>query len=508
MSRKILINDREADEVRVAVLEDGKLDDLYIERTRTRKYLGNIYKARVLNLEPGIQAAFVDFGGDRNGFLHASDVMPFYADDPEDLTAYQPRPPGRPALIQDLLRPGQDVLVQVSKDGIGRKGPTLTTYLSLPGRYMVLMPSLARIGVSKKIHDERVRRRLKGMVRELDPPPGMGYIVRTAGADCTAEELKKDLDYLLHLWAAVVRKAKTGPTPSALYEESDLVTRTMRDLFSADVTEMVVDSPEVYEQARAFLEEVMPEYAGRLKLYRRERPLFHHYRVEEQIERIFRRRVPLPGGGFLVIEQTEALVAIDVNSGRYKKEADLEDTAFRINMEAIPVICRQLRLRDLGGVIIVDMIDMRDAGRRKEVEDTIRRELRKDKARVRVAPISEFGILEMTRQRVRPSLKQEIYVPCRACRGTGYVKSLTSMALGVLRDVKAFIRREGGGTVEVAVPEEVALTLSNTMREELLGLERRFGRRIVIVGDRNLLPEEVRFSTRPEERPRDGGAIS
>ena len=493
MTRKILINDHEPEEVRVAVLEDGRLEDLFIERATSRKYLGNVYKARVVNLEPAIQAAFVEFGGDRNGFLHASDVMPFYADDPDDITSYERRPHGRHALIQDLLKQGQQVLVQVSKDGIGHKGPTLTTYVSLPGKYMVLMPSLARVGVSKKITLDKTRRRLKSTIQNFDLPTGMGFIVRTAGADRTADELKRDLDYLLTLWDSMVRRVHSSKAPASIYQESDLVIRTVRDMFGPEVDEVVVDSPEVYRKTREFVGEVMPELKSRLHRFKGDRPLFHEYRIEEQIERIFQHRVPLECGGSLIIEQTEALVAIDVNSGRYKKENDLEDTAYQMNLAAIPEICRQLRLRDLGGVIIIDMIDMRDLERRRDVETRFRSELRKDKARVRVAPISEFGILELTRQRVRPSLRQETYVACSTCGGTGYVKSIESMVLKVLRDVQAFARQDGAGAVEVTVPLRVADELLNQKRESLIELENRFDREIRIFGDASLKPEEVRF---------------
>ena len=493
MSRRILINDLEEEEVRVAFLDDGRLEDLYIERESTRKYLGNVYKARVLNLEPGIQAAFVDFGGERNGFLHASDVMPFYADAPEDITSYDKRPKGRHALIQDILEKGQDVLVQVSKDGIGTKGPTLTTYISLPGKYLVLMPSLARVGVSKKIRDEATRRRLKEMIRGLDAPEGMGFIVRTAGVDRSEDELARDLSYLTTLWEAMVRRIHARSAPATIYEESDLVTRTIRDVLTPDVDQIVVDSERVHLQAGTFLDEVIPEFRDRLELFKGDRPLFHAYRVEEQIERIFQRRVPLPSGGSLIIEQTEALVAIDVNSGRYKKEQDLEETAYKTNVEAIPEICRQLRLRDLGGLIVVDTIDMRDLDRRKEIEHTLLRELRKDKARVRVAPVSEFGIIEITRQRVRPSLKQETYVRCETCDGTGYVKSVESMVLKVLRDLKAFMRRSGPRPVEVVVPERVANALLNRKRGALLDLEELHGTEIVVKGEPGLPPEEVRI---------------
>jgi ribonuclease E len=496
MTRRILINDSEPGEVRVAVLDDDRISDLFMEREGHRKYLGNIYRGRVVNLEPAIQAAFVEFGGDRNGFLHASDVMPFYADDPEDITVYEKRPVGDHALIQDLLVNGQTVLVQVTKDGIGRKGPTLTTYVSIPGKYMVLMPSLARIGVSKKISDIEVRRRLKNAIRDLGPPEGLGVIVRTAGADRTKEELGKDLDYLVSLWESLRKRVQSARAPATIYRESDLVIRTIRDVLTPDVEELVVDSDEVYEQASEFLTEVMPSFRDRLKRYHGRRPLFHEFGVEEQIERLFQQRVPLASGGSLVIEQTEALVSIDVNSGRFRTESDLEDTAYKMNVEAIPEICRQLRLRDLGGLIVIDMIDMRDLAKRREVEQRLKRELRKDKARVRVAPMSEFGIMQLTRQRVRPSLKQETYTTCRACRGTGYVKSRESMVLKVLREVRAFVRQEGAKIVDVAVAESVAVAVLNDERTTLCELESRFGKKIVVLGDPGLGPDEVQISTR------------
>jgi ribonuclease E len=496
MTRRILINDLEPGEIRVAVLEDGSLEDLFLERENHRSYLGNIYQGRVVNLEPSIQAAFVDFGGDRNGFLHASDVMPRYADGPDDITCYEKRPHGRPPLIQDILEAGQEVLVQVTKDGIGKKGPTLTTYVSIPGRYMVLMPSLARVGVSKKIRDVELRRKLKTTIREMEPPPGMGIIVRTAGATRSRDELRQDLDYLVNLWEALVRRVNSSRAPVTIYRESDLVIRTVRDVLKEDIEQIVVDSDEVFERAGEFLRQVAPDMLDRLKAFRGDRPLFHAYKVEEQIERLFQHRVPLKSGGSLVIEQTEALVAIDVNSGRFKREADLEETAFRMNLEAIPEVCRQLRLRDLGGVIIIDMIDMRDLDRRREVERRLRRELRKDKARVRVLPISDFGIVELTRQRVRPSLRQETYVPCGACRGTGYVKSLESVVLKVLRDIHAFARKGGTEPIEVCLPPPVSESLQNLKRAALLDLEERFSRKIEILSEPGLLTEEMKIRTR------------
>jgi ribonuclease E len=496
MTRSILINDLEPGEVRVAVLDDGVLSDLFIEREGQRKYLGNIYKGRIVNLEPAIQAAFIDFGGDRNGFLHASDVMPYYADDPNDITVYQKRPVGDHALIQDVLHKGQVVLVQVTKDGIGRKGPTLTTYVSIPGKYMVLMPSLARIGVSKKIRDIEVRRRLKSAIRDIGPPEGLGVIVRTAGANRAKEELAKDLEYLVSLWETLKRRVQSSRVPATIYRESDLVIRTIRDVLTPDVKELIVDSEEVHEQAEEFLSEVMPGFVDRLQRFDGQQPLFHAFGVEDQIERLFQHRVPLKSGGSLIIEQTEALVSIDVNSGRFRTEEDLEETAWKMNMEAIPEICRQLRLRDLGGLIVIDMIDMRDQSKRRQVERRLTRELRKDKARVRVAPMSEFCLVQLTRQRVRPSLRQETYTTCTTCRGTGFVKSLESMVLKVLRDVRAFVRTEEGSIVDVTVASHVAEALQNEERTSLCELEERFRKRIAVFGDPDMGPDEVQIRAR------------
>ncbi len=508
MTRRILVNALEADEVRVAVLDDDRLDDLFLERAGAKTYFGNICKGRVVNVEPAIEAAFVDFGGDRNGFLHASDVMPFYSDDPADITAYERRPRGRPGHIRELLRSGQEVLVQVSRDGIGTKGPTLTTYVSIPGKYMVLMPSLARVGVSKKIRGDEDRRRLKEVIAGFTTPPGMGLIVRTAGATSDPGELRRDLEYLLNLWESIVRRVRASRAPATVYRESDLVIRTIRDLFDATVEEMVVDAPEAERRAREFLKEVMPECAGRVRAHAGPQPLFDQFGVERQIERIFQHRVPLPSGGSLVIEPTEALVAIDVNSGRFRTEADLEDTAYRLNLEAIPEICRQLRLRDLGGLIVVDMVDMRDPGRRREVEAAFLAELRRDKARVRMAPISEFGVVELTRQRVRPSIRQEMTVRCPACRGTGSVQSVESLVLRAQREVAAFLAAGGAGGVRLTVRPEVAEALRGPKGRALAELAARAGREVLVAADPGLAPEDVRVESLPGEGPATASAAA
>jgi len=397
MKQEMLINVAQPEECRIAIVEDGVLEELYVERAGQDNYVGNIYKGVVVNLEPSIQAAFVDFGVGRNGFLHVSDIEPQYfrqgGFDPakalgpprpnrsprreersavgdefaevEDETAgrrqnhrFSVRPRFKPP-IQDILRRGDELLVQVIKEGIGAKGPTLSTYISIPGRYLVLMPALGRIGVSRKIEDETIRRRLRDIMLELNPPKGVGFIVRTAGSDRTKRELSRDMAYLLRLWKVIARRIKRLPAPAGIYEESDMIIRTIRDIFTPEVDAIYIDEPKAYERAKEFLQLVMPRYVHHLHLFEGREPLFCKYNLDEEIAKIHRRRVPLKSGGSIVIDQTEALVAIDVNSGSFRADDSAEETAFQMNLHAAKEIARQLRLRDLGGVIVNDFIDMR-----------------------------------------------------------------------------------------------------------------------------------------------------
>ncbi|MCH2583915.1 MAG: Rne/Rng family ribonuclease, partial [Planctomycetes bacterium] len=372
--RKILINAVEPEEIRIGILEDGRLDQLYYERAAEEKYLGNIYKGRIVNVEPAIQAAFIDLGIGRNGFLHVSDVLGVYKDStvvPVDRLSE--RVPGiRDLKMQDILRKGQDILVQISKDSIGLKGPSLTTYVSVPGKYLVLMPGVNRHGVSKRIRDGTERSALRKKLASLDPPEGMGYIVRTAGEEESAEMLKKDFSGLMKTWTDIVEKVRTRRTPSLLFQESDLVTRSLRDLFDSSVEEILIDEKTVYEHGKEFLLDVMPQAAERLHHYTGKTPLFTKFGIEQQIERIYNRRILLPSGGWIILEQTEALVAVDVNSGKYRKEEDLESTALKTNIEAAEVICQELRLRDLGGLIVIDFIDMEEMPNRRELEQFVK----------------------------------------------------------------------------------------------------------------------------------------
>jgi ribonuclease E len=389
------------------------------------------------------------------------------------------RAPGRSARgrglikppIQDIFRRGDEVLIQVIKESIGTKGPTLSTYISIPGRYLVLMPGLNRVGVSRKIADEGQRRKLREIMNDLNPPKGLGFIVRTAGLDRTKRELARDLAYLLRLWKVILRRIKKAKTPAPIYQESDMITRTIRDIFSSDIDTIWIDEPAAFERAQEFLRIVMPKFVDRLKFYDGKVPLFHKYGIEDEIAKIQRRRIDLPHGGSIVIDQTEALVAIDVNSGNFRVENDAERTAYEMNIRAAKEIARQLRLRDLGGVICNDFIDMRDERNRRGVEKALRDAVKRDRARTKVLRMSQFGILEMTRQRIRPSLKRSVYEDCPHCTGAGVVKTVESMSIDVMRLMALAAHREEIRRVNVTVSGPVATHLNNKKRRDITRLE-------------------------------------
>ena len=546
MKQEMLINVSQPEECRIAIVEEGVLEELYIERTNQDSYVGNIYKGVVVNLEPSIQAAFVDFGVGRNGFLHVSDLEPQYfrqgGFDPQRATedtsggrssaqrggsrrnqggsgrgngggqeegdiaidldeGSGDRPPrprginrgGRPRIkppIQDVLRRGDEVLVQVIKEGIGTKGPTLSTYISIPGRYLVLMPALGRVGVSRKIEDEEARRRLRSVMAELNPPKGLGFIVRTAGIERTKRELSRDLAYLLRLWKAIVRRVKKMPGPVDIYEESDMIIRTIRDIFTGDVDSIYIDEPAAHERAKEFLQLVMPRHASRLHLYEGKEPLFHKYHLDEEIAKIHRRDVPLKTGGSIVIDQTEALVAIDVNSGRNRRHSNAETTALRTNQEAVEEIARQLRLRDLGGLVVVDFIDMREQKNRRTIDRCFREAVKPDRAKTKLLRINAFGLMEMTRQRLGPSLKSSVYKTCEACDGTGVIKSAESQALQVLRTLQRACAEQEVAHVHVRVTPGVAHHLNNCQRSLIAAMEADANKAVVIEADPSLVGEE------------------
>jgi len=402
---------------------------------------------------------------------------------------------GRPKpLIQDIFKRGQEVLVQVIKEGIGTKGPTLSTYISIAGRYLVLMPGLNRVGVSRKIVDDDQRRRLREIFNELQPPKGLGFIIRTAGIDKNKKELQNDLAYLSRLWQVVARRIRKVKAPAEIYQESDMITRTIRDIFTGDIDAILVDEPTAYEHAKEFLQIVMPRYANRIKLYDDPAPLFHKYKIEDEILRIQQRHVPLPNGGSIVIDQTEALVAIDVNSGNFRADNNAEETAYQMNLLAAKEIARQLRLRDLGGVIANDFIDMRDEKHRRSVERAMREAVKRDRARTKILRISQFGIIEMTRQRIRPSLKRSIYRECVNCHGTGHVKTGESMSIEVMRMVQMAANKGNLRQINVKVTEEVANYLLNKKRKEITKLEEQGGIQVHVTGVPGAPPETLEFT--------------
>ena len=382
--------------------------------------------------------------------------------------------------LQEIFRRGDEVLVQVIKESIGTKGPTLSTYISIPGRYLVLMPGLNRVGVSRKIVDEGQRRKLREIMHELNPPKGLGFIVRTAGLERTKRELARDLAYLLRLWKVILRRIKKARTPAPIYQESDLITRTIRDIFTSEIDTIWIDEPAAFERAQEFLRVVMPRFVNRIRLYDEKVPLFHKYGIEDEIAKIQRRHVPLPEGGSIVIDQTEALVAIDVNSGNFRVEDDAERTAYEMNLRAAKEIARQLRLRDLGGVIVNDFIDMREERHRRGVERALREAIKRDRARTKVLRMSAFGLIEMTRQRIRPSLKRSVYEDCSHCAGAGVSKTAESMAIDVMRLLALASHREEIRRVVVTVGPQVAMYLANRKRTQIARIETETGMSIQI----------------------------
>ncbi|HUQ68286.1 MAG TPA: Rne/Rng family ribonuclease, partial [Planctomycetaceae bacterium] len=395
--------------------------------------------------------------------------------------------------IQDIFKRGSEVLVQVIKEGIGSKGPTLSTYISIPGRYLVLMPALQRVGVSRKIADDDVRRKLRRALIDLNPPPGLGFIIRTAGIDRSQADLQRDLNYLLRLWEVIVRRVKKHPAPVDIYEESDMIIRTIRDIYNGEVDRILIDEPRAYERAREFMKIVLPGNDDHIELFEGKDPLFNMYGIEQEITKMHSRHVPMPGGGSIVIDQTEALVAIDVNSGNYRADDDAEENAYRVNLRAVEEISRQLRLRDLGGVIVCDFIDMREERHRRGVERALFEAMQRDRARTKVLRISPFGLIEMTRQRIRPSLRRSVYEDCPCCHGTGQVKTAESMAIDVMRLLMTHANHPDVAKVTLDVHERVAAFLNNRKRRDITRMEEEYDAMVNINALANVSPEYLKF---------------
>jgi len=473
MAREMLINVAESEECRVAVVEDGSLEELYIERAGVNRQVGNIYKAKVVNVEPSIQAAFIDFGADKNGFLHVSDLHPrYFAKGSASVETIGKRKSLKERMpIQDCLQKAKQIVVQVTKEGMNTKGPTLSTYLALPGKYLVMMPWMRKHGVSHKIEDEQERKRLRQILEQSKPPKEQGFIIRTAGAGCSKRDIQNDLKYLKRLWKTIQDRIEKNSAPCEIYQESDLVIRALRDVFNSKINKIICDSEPVAKRITDFLSIAAPRLKRRVVCYDGKVPLFHKYKIENEISKIQSRTVHLKGGGSIVIEQTEALVSIDVNSGRFKTGQTAEQTAYETNMKAAVEIARQLRLRDLGGLIICDFIDMRSAKHRRDVEKAFRKAAKTDRARSKILKISLFGVVEMTRQRIRPSLQSTTYLACPNCAGTGYIKSHESLAIEIIRLLNLSAAGQNIKHIELFVSPEVADYLQNEKRAAISHLE-------------------------------------
>ncbi len=499
MVKKMLINACHPEECRMAVVEEGLLEELDVEVNIHREAtLGNIYKGVVTRVEPSLQAVFVDYGAGRNGFLSINDVHPSYF--PESFEGARRRP-----RIQDVFKKDDHVIVQVNKEERYRKGASLTTNISLAGRYLVLMPGTDLCGVSRKIDDENERKKLKDILKQLKLPENMGFIIRTAGMGRTKTELLRDLDYLLKLWQCIENNMASARAPVLLHREHDLVIRGIREHYSPEITEILVDDKKVFKKVREFFHQVMPKYEKLVKLYQEKRPLFNKYQLEEQIEQVYSRRIKLKSGGYMVIEPTEAMVTVDVNSGGATKEKDVEETAFKVNMEAAPEIARQLRLRDLGGIIVIDFIDMSLKKHRQEVEKALKAALRHDRAKTKVLKISSLGLIELSRQRLRSSLGTGEYLDCPLCDGSGKVRSPEMTALSVFRRIKSQLVRRDASEVKVIVPVKVAEYLLNNMRCQLVELESQYSAKITIsaaqhISDKEISVEAIKEGT-PEAQP-------
>jgi ribonuclease E len=478
--KRMLINATQPEEVRVAIADGQTLLDLDIEVPAQEQKKSNIYKGRITRVEPSLDACFVEFGSERHGFLSMKEIAREYFSE----TALKALEEGNRIDIKDAVRAGQEIIVQVDKEERGTKGAALTTFISLAGRYMVLMPNNPRAGgVSRQISRDE-RKEILDTLKQVEIPDGMGLIVRTAGVGREQEELQWDLDYLLQLWTAIQEAAKTRPAPFLIYQESNLIIRALRDYLREDIGEILIDEDRVFEDAREFMQQVMPHNLRKLKAYRDETPLFSRYQIESQIESAFAREVRLPSGGALVIDHTEALLSIDINSARATKGADIEETALQTNLEAADEIARQLRIRDLGGLIVIDFIDMMSKDAQRQVENQLRDAMRMDKARVQIGRISRFGLLEMSRQRLRPSLGESSHITCPRCDGYGSIRSVESLALAILRLAEEEVMKDHTSRVIVQAPIQVANFLLNEKREAMAELERRNKLPITIVANR------------------------
>ncbi|MBU0483957.1 MAG: Rne/Rng family ribonuclease [Proteobacteria bacterium] len=495
---KLLINTDEPEECRIALLEDGRVESFYVETVVHAQTKGNIYKGKIVAVEPSLQAAFVELGTDKNGFLPFSEIHPeyYYTSVPADTH-------WKDLKIQDVVRKGSEVLVQVVKEATGNKGANMTTYLSMPGRYLVLMPGSDSRGVSKKIESESQRDKLRKIIDSMDLPEGIGYIVRTASKEMTKTSLTQDLKYLLNLWQEIKDRGQSMPVPSLIYKEQNIISRFMRDHFTSDIQEILVDNSDAYKQVKAFLD-LLPAANQKTTVsqHRGSRPIFNQYKVEKQIEQIYQPTVQLPSGGSIVISPTEALVAIDVNSGRTSKDKDFEESIFLANKEAAVEMARQLRLRDLGGLIVVDFIDMRDTRHNREVEKIVKASMKRDKAKVDISRISKFGLMQISRQKMASPIQLGSYHICEHCQGRGLVRSVETLSLSYLRRIQTGVIKKKVESVDCQLPEDAAKYLLEKKKHEIEELEKRYHAKIHITARPDIKPseEKIEFNYRQESQ--------
>ena len=494
MHKEILISS-EPQEKRVAIVEGGQLEEFYAERTDAQRIVGNIYKGRVQSITSGIGASFIDIGFGKSGFLYVSDVVgtsPELEENVELVSRRKPKHEHR--RIEEIIKKDQEIMVQVTKEPFGTKGPRLTTKISLPGRYLVLMPTDNRVGISKKIEGRQERDRLRQILDSINIPDDVGVIVRTAGEGRTKKDFARDLNFLFKLYKRIKVNFSKFKAPALLHQEHGLIFRVMRDLFIENVDKVMIDSRYDYKEMAHYVGQLMPHLRRRIQLYSDIQPLFENKRVEEKIEKIYDRKVPLKSGGSLIIEQTESLVAIDVNSGKYVGKKDLEDTVFTVNMEAAKEVARQVKLRDLGGIIVIDFIDMVSGDHRKKVFDALEEEVKKDKAKTNILKISELGLIQMTRQRSRKPFESVVYQVCPYCQGKGATKSVRTMAIIAMRQVKTFFNsNRNAKKIEIAAHPDVASRLFNEDRSYIDGFQRQYRVVINIKPDLSLHVEQVKI---------------
>jgi len=484
VKRKLLINTDEPEECRIALIENGRVEAFYVETVLHTQTKGNIYKGKVVSIEPSLQAVFIDIGEGKNGFLSFNDIHPEY------FRGNEANHHWKDLDMAKALRKGDEMLVQVVKEAVANKGASMTTFLSLPGRYLVLMPGSDSAGISRKIESESQREKLRSLIDSLELPEGVGYIVRTASKDITKTAVSEDLRYLLNHWAEIKERGQKLPSPSLVYKEQDIISRFLRDQYTPNIVEILVDNEDVLSKVQSFLDLIPGRKKTVARLHAGTQPIFNNYQVEKQIEQIFQPSVNLPSGGSIVITPTEALVAIDVNSGRTSKDKNFEESIFLANMEAAEEMARQLRLRDLGGLIVVDFIDMREAKHVREVEKKVKLSMKPDRAKVDLSRISKFGLMQISRQKLASPVQRGTYHICEHCQGRGMVRSLETLVLVYLRRIQTVVVRREVKRIECRLPMAVAQYLLNKKRAELAELEGRYEVSINITGELAMAPDD------------------